>query len=150
MVFIVLTKRRSWKWFILSNKTLSLSYYRNGTFVNEEFVYFVTACKHEYLAKYRDLIIQETSLEPHIRDVIKRFVWTGNIDKGQSPGRSSVSEEVVDDLRRLEQNPQTFLTRFPQESGVLVATWNETVCPKYWWKDVTEHFFKFVSYSSLL
>ena len=63
-----------------------------------------------------------TSLEAHIRDVINRFVRTGNVDKGKSPARPSVSEKVVDDLRRPEQNPQTSLTRFPQQSGVLFAT----------------------------
>ena len=68
------------------------------------------------------MIIQETSLEIHIRDVINRFVRTGSVDKRKSPGRPSVSEEVVDDLRRLEQNPQTSLTRFPQQLGVPVAT----------------------------
>ena len=74
-------------------------------------MYSVTACKQEYLAKYRDLIIQETSLETHIRDVINRFLRTGSVNK--SHGISSISEEVVDDLRRLEQNPQTSLAQFP-------------------------------------
>ena len=67
----------------------------------------VTAFKQEYLAKYRYLIIQETSLEIHIRDVINWFVRISSGDKEKFPGRPSVSEEVVDDLRRLEQNPQT-------------------------------------------
>ena len=99
-----------------------MSYYRNETFVNEEFVYSVTACKQEYLAQYRDLIVQETSLKAHIRDVINRFVRTGSVHKGKSPGRPSISEEVVDNLKRLEQNPQTSLTRFYEQSGVPVAT----------------------------
>ena len=60
------------------------------------------------------VIIQERSLGAHIRDVINRFVRTGSVDKGKSPGRSSVYEKVVDDLRRLEQNPQTSLARFSQ------------------------------------
>ena len=85
-------------------------------------MYSVIACKQEYLAKCRDLIIQETSLQVHIRDVIHRFVRTGSVHKGKSRGRPSVSEEVVDDLRRLEQNSQTSLTKFPQQSGVSVAT----------------------------
>ncbi|KAJ3645892.1 hypothetical protein Zmor_023514 [Zophobas morio] len=59
--------------------------YRNGTFVNEERVYSVTACKQEYLAKYCDLTIQETSLEAHIKDVINRFVRTASVNKGKSP-----------------------------------------------------------------
>ncbi|KAJ3665542.1 hypothetical protein Zmor_001033 [Zophobas morio] len=84
-----------------------MSYYRNWTFVNGEFVYSVTNCKQEYLAKYRDLIIQETSLEAHIRGVINRFVRAGSVDKAKSPGKPSASEEVVDVLRRLEQKPQT-------------------------------------------
>ena len=63
-----------------------MSYYRNGMFVNGECVHSVTACKQEYLAKYSDLQIQETSLESHIRgDVINRFVRTGNLNKGKSP-----------------------------------------------------------------
>ena len=66
-------------------------------------------------------LIQEKSLEAHIRDVINRFVRIGSVDKGKSPRRPSVSEEVVDDLRRFEQNRQTSLTRFPQYSGVPVA-----------------------------
>ncbi|KAJ3663066.1 hypothetical protein Zmor_007375 [Zophobas morio] len=73
-------------------------YYRNGTFVDGEWVHSATACKQEYLAKYRDLIIQEASLEVHIRDEINRFVRTGSVDKGKFRGRPSVSEEVVDDF----------------------------------------------------
>ena len=80
-------------------------------------MYLVTACKEEYLAKYPDLQIQETSLEAHIEDVLYRFVRTCSVNKGKCPGRPSVS-----DLRRFEQNLQTSLTRFPQQSGVLVAT----------------------------
>ena len=99
-----------------------MSCYRNGTFVNEECLYSVTACKQEYLAKYHDLIIQETSLRAHIRDVINRFVRSGSVNTGRSPERPSVSEEVVDDLRRLEQNSQTSLTRFSQQSGVTTVT----------------------------
>mgnify|MGYP005986163125 CR=1 FL=1 len=76
------------------------------------------------LTKYRDLIIQETSLGAHIKNVIIRLVRTGSVDKGKSPGRLSVSEEVVDNLTRLEQNLQTSLTSFPQQSGVPVAIRN--------------------------
>ena len=63
-----------------------------------ESVYSVTDYKQEYLAKYRDLIIQESSLEAHIIDIINRFVRIGCVDKGKSPGRPSVSGAVVDDL----------------------------------------------------
>ena len=71
-------------------------------------MFSVTACKHEYrahLAKYRNLIKQKKSLEAHIRNVINRLVRTGTVNKGRSPGRLSVSEEVADDLRQLKQNP---------------------------------------------
>ena len=54
-----------------------MSYCRNGTFVNGECMYSVTACKQEYLGKYRDLIIQVTSVQAHIGDVINTFVQTG-------------------------------------------------------------------------
>ena len=50
-------------------------------------VYSVTACKQEYLAKYPDSIIQKTSLEAHIRDVINRFDRTGRVNKDKSRGR---------------------------------------------------------------
>ena len=53
-----------------------ISYYRNGIFINEVWIDSVTVCKQEYLAKYRDLIIQETSLDAHIRVIINRFVRT--------------------------------------------------------------------------
>ena len=54
-----------------------MSHYRNGIFINEECVHSVTAYKQEYLAKYRDLQIQETSLEIHFRgDVVNRFAGT--------------------------------------------------------------------------
>ena len=57
---------------------------REKTLLNREWVHSVTACKQEYLAKYPDLQIQETSLETHIRgDVINRFVRTGNLNKGK-------------------------------------------------------------------
>ena len=61
-------------------------------------------------------------LEADIRGVINIFVRTGSVNKEKSRGRSSLSEEVVDDLRRLEQNPQSSLTKFPQQSGLSVAT----------------------------
>ena len=86
-----------------------MSYYRNGTFVDRECVYSVTVCKQEYLVKYPDLQIQETSLEAHIKNAINRFVWIGGANKGKSPGRPSVSENVVTSLKqRLQQNPQIF------------------------------------------
>ena len=98
-IFVFVLGSEDWKWFILLNNTLSLlSFYRNEIFVNGECVYSVTAYNQEYLAKYHDLIIQETSLEAHIRDVITRFVRTDSVDKGESPGRLSLLEEV-DDLR---------------------------------------------------
>mgnify|MGYP005986187237 CR=1 FL=1 len=111
--------------FVLGNDDILfivISYYRNRTFGNGEWVYSVTACKQKNLAKYRDLIIQETSLEARIRHVINKFVRIGSVDKGKSPRRPSASEEVIDDLRRLEQNLQTSLTRLPQQSGIPVAT----------------------------
>ncbi|KAJ3646228.1 hypothetical protein Zmor_023823 [Zophobas morio] len=104
------------------NTFIVMSYCRNGTFVNGVCVYSVIVCKQEYLTKYRDLTIQETLSEVHIRDIINRFVRTGSVDKEKSPGRPSVSEEVVNNLRLLEQNPQTFLTRLSQQSGVPGAT----------------------------
>ena len=53
-------------------------------------MYAVTACKQEYLAKYRDLIIQDTSLDAHIKDVINRFVRTDSVNKEKSRGRHRV------------------------------------------------------------
>ena len=67
-------------------------------------MYSVTACKQEYLAKYRDLIIQEISLEADIRNVINIFALTGSVDKGKSPGRPSISEGVVNDLRQIRKH----------------------------------------------
>ena len=66
--------------------------------------------------------MQELSLEAHIRDVSNRFVRSGKVHKGKSRGRPSLSEKVVDYLRRLEQNLQTSLTKLFQESGVPVTT----------------------------
>ena len=60
-------------------------------FVNEEWVHSVTTCKQEYVAKYRVLIIQETSLDAHIN----RFVRTGSVNKEKSRGRPSVPEETL-------------------------------------------------------
>ena len=81
-------------------------------------MYFVTACKQEYLAKNPDFQIQGTSLEAHITHEINRFVRTGSIRKENLLEDLQYPIEEVDDLRRLEQNPQTFLTRWSQLSGV--------------------------------
>ena len=118
--------QRPWKWFILLNKTCYVML-SQWDIRKRRVVYSVTACKQEYLDKYRDLIIQETPLEGHIIDVINRFVWIGSVNKEKSRGRPTISKEVIDDLRRLEQNPQTSLTKFPQQSGIFVATWNWTI-----------------------
>ena len=81
-------------------------------------MYSVTACIQEYMDKYPDLQTQETSLEARIRNAINKFVRTDTVNKEKSPGRPSVFEEVVDDLRqRLEQNPQIF-----QQAGAPVTT----------------------------
>ena len=50
-------------YYVEQDNFIVMPYYCNGTFVNGERVYSVTACKQEYLAKDRDLQIQETSLE---------------------------------------------------------------------------------------
>ena len=71
--------------------------------------------------KYSDFQIQETSLKAHIRDVINIFLRIDSINKGKSPRRPSLFEEVVDDLRRLERNPQTSLIILSQQTGVPVA-----------------------------
>ena len=61
-----------------------VSYYRNGTIVKEECA-FCNLSKQEYLTKYPDFQIQETSLEAHIRgDVINIFARNGNLNKGES------------------------------------------------------------------
>ncbi|KAJ3645860.1 hypothetical protein Zmor_023483 [Zophobas morio] len=67
------------------------------------------------------LICKFKKLEAYMRDVINGSVQSGSVHKEKSPGRPSGSEEVVDDLRRLEQNPQTCLTILSQQSGVPVA-----------------------------
>ena len=63
------------------------------TFVNEECVYSITACKQEYLAKYPDSQIQKTSLEAHIRDVVTDLF---ELAKRKSSRRPSVSEVIAD------------------------------------------------------
>ena len=103
MFFYKIAKSVKMVYSVEQDTFIVMSCYRNGTFVNEEYVYSVTVCKQEYLAKYSNLMIEETSLEVHISDVINRFVRTGSVNKGKSPGRPSVSEEVVDDLRRLKK-----------------------------------------------
>ena len=72
--------------------------YKMGTFVNEE------CFLQPFLSKnmWPNAVIQETSLEAHIRGVMNRFVRTGSVNKEKSPARPSVSEEVVDDLRRIK------------------------------------------------
>ena len=60
---------------------MKMVYFVEQDFINEKCVYSVTACKQEYLDKYRDLLIQETSLKAHIKDVINKFVRTGNVNK---------------------------------------------------------------------
>ena len=74
-------------------------------FVNKECLYSVTACKQEYVAKYRDLIIQEISLKAHIWHVINRFVRTGSINKEKSRRRLHLRTLLIiwDDLSRIEQ-----------------------------------------------
>src|SRR5699024_2578615 len=100
-----------------------MSYYRNGTLVNGTWTYSLQACKNEYLVRFPDIQIQEASLMKHIRDVIDRFVRTGSVSKGKSPGRPSVSDETVADLReRVEQNPRISLPKLSLQSGVPMTT----------------------------
>jgi hypothetical protein len=48
----------------------------------------------------------------YISGVVNRFVKSGSVNKGKLTGKLPVSEEVVEDLRKLlAHNPQTFLTR---------------------------------------
>ena len=96
--------------------------------VEQDTFIVMSACNQEYLAKYPDLIIQEISLKAYIRDVINRFVRTGSVKKEKSRGRPSrgrppVSREVVGDLRRLDQNLQTSLTKFLQQPGREIEQW---------------------------
>jgi hypothetical protein len=48
-----------------------------------------------HYTRYPNVQIQETSLTVHIRNVVKRFVRTGNLDKGKSTEALPGSEKVV-------------------------------------------------------
>jgi hypothetical protein len=48
-----------------------------------------------HYTRYPNVQIQETSLTVHIRNVVKRFVRTGNLDKGKSTEALPGSEKLV-------------------------------------------------------
>jgi hypothetical protein len=75
------------------NTFIVMSYYRNGTLQNGEWVYFINACKEEFFAKFPNDNIVEANLSPHTRRIVDRFVATGSVEKGKSVGRPPVNEE---------------------------------------------------------
>ncbi|CAH1116798.1 unnamed protein product [Phaedon cochleariae] len=89
--------------------------------INGGWSYSVVACMHEYLARYPNVQIQESSSKAHNRTVINRFIQTENVNKKKSTRRPQVSEEVVENLRarRVYQNPQTSLKRLPLQFGIV-------------------------------
>jgi hypothetical protein len=89
------------------NTFIVMSYYRNGTLQNGEWVYSINAWKEEFFAKFPNCNIVEANLIAHIRRIVNRFVATGSVEKGKSVGRPPVNEEIVEDLRqRIEQSPK--------------------------------------------
>jgi hypothetical protein len=121
--FVIVVLKRGMAYSSEQNTFIVMSYFRNGTFINGGWSYSVVACKDEYLAKYPNVQIQESSLKAHIRTVINRFIQTGNVNEKKSTGRPQISEEIVEDLRaRVEQNPQTSLKRLSLQSGVPLST----------------------------
>ncbi|KAH0810715.1 hypothetical protein GEV33_012076 [Tenebrio molitor] len=110
------------------NTFIVMSYYRNGTLQNGEWVYSINACKEEFFAKFPNCNIVEANLIAHIRRVVNRFVATGSVEKGKSVGRPPVNEEIVEDLRqRIEQIPKTSLRKLSLQADVPLSTCQKIV-----------------------
>jgi hypothetical protein len=77
------------------NTFIVMSYYRNDTLQNGEWVYSINACKEEFFAKFPNCNVVEANLIAHIRRVVNRFVATGSVEKGKSVGRPPVNEADV-------------------------------------------------------
>jgi hypothetical protein len=77
------------------NTFIVMSYYRNDTLQNGEWVYSINACKEEFFAKFPNCNIVEANLIAHIRRIVNRFVATGSVEKGKSVGRPPVNEADV-------------------------------------------------------
>ncbi|KAJ3651960.1 hypothetical protein Zmor_017964 [Zophobas morio] len=108
-----------------------MSYYRNRVLDEDgDWVYYVDACKDEYLMKYA-VVIEEESLTTHIRRIVARFSDTGSVSKGKPTGRSQVSEDVVEDLRtRMEESLKKSLSKLSLQSGVPYSTCQKIVKEK--------------------
>jgi hypothetical protein len=110
------------------NTFIVMSYYRNGTLQNGDWVYSINACKEEFFAKFPNCNIVEANLIAHIRRVVNRFVATGSVEKGKSVGRPAVNEEIVEDLRqRIEQSPKTSLRKLSLQADVPLSTCQKIV-----------------------
>jgi hypothetical protein len=110
------------------NTFIVMSYYRNGTLQNGEWVYSINACKEEFFAKFPNCNIVEANLIAHIRRIVNRFVATGSVEKGKSVGRPPVNEEIVEDLRqRIEQSPKTSLRKLSLQADVPLSTCQKIV-----------------------
>jgi hypothetical protein len=110
------------------NTFIVMSYHRNGTLQNGEWVYSIKACKEEFFAKFPNCNVVEANLIAHIRRVVNRFVATGSVEKGKSVGRPPVNEEIVEDLRqRIEQSPKTSLRKLSLQADVPLSTCQKIV-----------------------
>jgi hypothetical protein len=63
------------------NKSIIMSYYRNGVKRDAEWTYSVQACKKEFLTNCTDQNILEKFLAAHIHRIVNRFVTTGSVEK---------------------------------------------------------------------
>jgi hypothetical protein len=109
------------------NNFIVMSYYRNGTLQNGEWVYSINACKKEFFGKFSNDIV-EANLIAHIRRIVDRLVATGSVEKGKSVGRPPVNEEIVEDLRqRIEQSPKTSLRKLSLQADVPLSTCQKIV-----------------------
>ena len=81
-----------------------------------------TQCKLVEMG-FPEIEIQEASLFNHIRDVINRFVRTGNVSKDKLTEKPPVSNYIVDHLgERLEQTPHISRLKLSPRIGALVNT----------------------------
>jgi hypothetical protein len=84
-----------------------MSYYRNGTLQNGEWVYSNKRLQERIFTEILQMTnnIWKANLIPHVRRIVDRFVATRSIEKGKTVGRPPVKDEIVEDLRqRMEQN----------------------------------------------
>ena len=101
-----------------------IAYYRNGIYAEGVgWQYSVNQTYHQFEANFPECVTTLLIFSQHCFRVVERYLSTGNLLRGKSPGRSSITtNEVIEDVTvRMGRTPRKSIRKLSFQTGLILA-----------------------------